>query len=112
MSPRGKKPRKCCCPYKGNSDEIFKPAGTPLRALDRIILHHDEMDAMFLCDSENLTQEEAGSRMGISRGTVQRLLARARKKTIEAVVLGKALSVEGGQQKVEKNTVLPEGVAE
>ena len=52
---------------------------------------------MFLCDAENLTQEEAGKRMRISRGTVQRLLSQARKKTIEAIVLGKALLVESGE---------------
>jgi len=52
---------------------------------------------MFLCDSENLTQEEAGKRMGVSRGTVQRLLAQARKKAIEAVVLGKALMIKSGE---------------
>lgn len=78
---------------------MYKPAGTPLKDLDRIILHHDEMEAMFLCDSENLTQEEAGKRMGISRGTVQRLLTQARKIIIEAIVLGKALSIESGQEK-------------
>lgn len=101
MSPRCKKPRNCCCPYRGNADEVYKPAGTPLKDLDRIILHHDEMEAMFLCDSENLTQEEAGKRMGVSRGTVQRLLTQARKIIIEAIVLGKALSIESGQKKQE-----------
>lgn len=93
MSPRCKKPRQCSCPYHGNAEEVFKRAGTPLRDLERITLNHDEMEAMFLCDSENLTQEEAGERMGVSRGTVQRLLVQARKKTIEAIVLGKALSI-------------------
>jgi predicted DNA-binding protein (UPF0251 family) len=73
---------------------MYKPAGTPLRDLERIILNHDEMEAMFLCDSGSLTQEDAGKRMGVSRGTVQRLLMQARKKTIEAVVLGKALLIE------------------
>jgi predicted DNA-binding protein (UPF0251 family) len=99
MSPRCKKPRNCCCPHRGHADEVYKPAGTPLKDLDRIILHHDEMEAMFLCDSENLTQEEAGKRMGISRGTVQRLLTQARKTIIEAIVLGKALSIESGREK-------------
>jgi uncharacterized protein len=94
MSPRLKKPRHCNCPYRGDAEEVYKPAGTPLRDLDKVSIGHDEMEAMFLCDSEGLTQEEAGNRMGVSRGTVQRLLAQARKKTIEAVVLGKALFVE------------------
>jgi uncharacterized protein len=102
MSPRGKKPRNCCCPYKGNTDAIYKPAATPLRDLERVFLHHDEMEAMFLCDSEDLTQEEAGSRMGISRGTVQRLLALARKKVIEAIVQGKALAIMNGQENRQK----------
>jgi predicted DNA-binding protein (UPF0251 family) len=104
MSPRCKKPRQCSCPYHGNSAEVYKPAGTPLRDLEQVILNHDEMEAMFLCDSENLTQEEAGTRMGVSRGTVQRLLAEARRKIIEAIVLGKALSVEGVRQKGEKSS--------
>ncbi len=98
MCPRCKKPRQCSCPFRGNADAVFKPAGTPLKDLDRITIHHDEMEAMFLCDSENLTQEQAGTRMGISRGTVQRLLTEARRKIIEVVVFGKALSVEGVHQ--------------
>jgi predicted DNA-binding protein (UPF0251 family) len=51
---------------------------------------------MYLCDSEGLTQEEAGTRMGVSRGTVQRLLAVARKKIIEVLVTGSAVSIERG----------------
>ena len=98
MSPRQKKPRHYNCPYTGDAEEVYKPAGTPLRDLEQIIIYRDEMEAMFLCDYDNLTQEEAGKRMGISRGTVQRLIAQARKKTIEAIVLGKALAIEGVPQ--------------
>jgi len=97
MCPRLKKPRICRCPYRGNAEEVYKPAGTPLRDLEQVILYRDEIEAMFLCDGENLSQEEAGKKMGISRGTVQRLLAQARKKTIEAIVLGKALAIAGEQ---------------
>jgi predicted DNA-binding protein (UPF0251 family) len=97
MSPRQKKPRHCNCPYRGDAEAVYKPAGTPLRDLEKVTIGHDEMEAMFLCDAENLTQEEAGKRMGVSRGTVQRLLAQARKKAIEAIVLGKALLVKSGE---------------
>ena len=97
MSPRLKKPRFCNCPYRGDAEAVYKPAGTPLRDLEKITIGHDEMEAMFLCDAENLTQEEAGKHMGVSRGTVQRLITQARKKTIEAIVLGKALLVESGE---------------
>jgi predicted DNA-binding protein (UPF0251 family) len=97
MTPRLKKPRHYNCPYRGDAEQVYKPAGTPLRDLEQIIVFRDEIEAMFLCDSENLSQEEAGKRMEVSRGTVQRLLAQARKKTIEAIVLGKALMVESGE---------------
>lgn len=96
MTPRLKKPRHYNCPYRGDAEEVFKPAGTPLRYLEQVVIYRDEMEAMFLCDAENLTQEEAGKRMGVSRGTVQRLLAQARKKTVEAIVLGKALLAKSG----------------
>ncbi len=99
MSPRLKKPRHYNCPYRGDAEQVYKPAGTPLRDLEQITVFRDEIEAMFLCDSENLTQEEAGKRMGVSRGTVQRLIAQARKKAIEAVVLGKALMVESGEKR-------------
>jgi predicted DNA-binding protein (UPF0251 family) len=98
MTPRLKKPRHYNCPYRGDAEAVYKPAGTPLRDLEQIIILRDELEAMFLCDAENLTQEEAGNRMGVSRGTVQRLLAQARKKVVESVVLGKALLVKSGEQ--------------
>jgi predicted DNA-binding protein (UPF0251 family) len=56
-------------------------------------LNHDEIEAIYLCDSEGLTQEEAGARMGVSRGTVQRLLSSARKKVVDALVRGKAIAI-------------------
>jgi predicted DNA-binding protein (UPF0251 family) len=97
MTPRLKKPRHYNCPYRGDAEAVHKPAGTSLRDLEQIIIYRDEMEAMFLCDHDKLTQEEAGKRMGVSRGTVQRLLAQAREKTVEAVVLGKALLIKNGE---------------
>ena len=91
MSPRPKKPRKCLCPHRPPGCEVFKPAGIPLKDLERVNLNHDELEALRLCDGEGLTQEEAGVRMGISRGTVQRLVVSGRKKMIDAIVAGKAL---------------------
>lgn len=40
---------------------------------------------MRLVDSEKLTQDEAGSLMGISRGSIWRLLQSGRKKLITAI---------------------------
>ena len=93
MSPRPKKPRRCGCAARLGFDLVFKPAGIPLSDLAPVVLELDELEALRLCDAEDLTQEEAGRRMGVSRGTVQRLLATARKKTALALSEGRALVV-------------------
>jgi predicted DNA-binding protein (UPF0251 family) len=88
MSPRPKKIRKCQGQFCGKS---FKPTGTALVYLKQIPLHHDELEALRLCDKEGLTQEEAGKSMGVSRGTIQRIITIARQKTAEALTGGHAL---------------------
>ncbi len=88
MSPRPKKIRNCEGEFCGMA---FKPTGTPLHELRQIELHRDELEAMRLCDREGLTQEEAGKRMGVSRGTIQRIITVARKKTAAALSEGSAL---------------------
>jgi predicted DNA-binding protein (UPF0251 family) len=89
--PRLKKPRKCGCKFRGGA---FKPTGKPMTALDKVNLHRDELEALRLCDFMGLTQEEAGQKMGISRGTVQRILASARRKSAEALSAGKAIVLD------------------
>jgi len=59
--------------------------------LQKLELHLDELEALRLCEFEGLTQEEAGERMGVSRGTVQRIITSARKKTAQALSEGQAL---------------------
>ncbi len=62
-----------------------------MTALEHITLYRDELEALRLCDLEELTQEEAGRRMGVSRGTIHRLLMSGRKKMAGAVVSSKAI---------------------
>jgi len=62
--------------------------------IERIALYRDEIEALKLCDVEGLTQEEAAKKMGVSRGTVQRILAGARKKTATALSQCKAIVLE------------------
>jgi predicted DNA-binding protein (UPF0251 family) len=92
MSPRQKKPRRCKCSFKGKA---FKPMGIPLSEVEQIPLSRDELEAMKLCDLDDLTQEEAGAKMGVSRGTVQRILSAARKKVVTALTKGQAIVYEG-----------------
>ncbi len=62
--------------------------------VDRITLFRDELEALKLCDLDDLTQEEAGRKMGVSRGTVQRILSSGRKKVAAALAGGKAVVFE------------------
>ena len=88
MSPRYKKPRNCKCKFKGKA---FKPTCVPMSEVEQIPLLREELEALKLCDLDDLTQEEAGVRMGVSRGTVQRILTAARKKTAMALSKGRAI---------------------
>jgi predicted DNA-binding protein (UPF0251 family) len=91
MSPRCKKPRHCKCKFKGKA---FKPTCIPLSEVKQITLLREELEALKLCDLDDLTQAEAGARMGVSRGTIQRILTVARKKTAKALSKGQAIVFE------------------
>jgi len=91
MSPRCKKPRTCRCRFKGKA---FKPTCVPMSEVGKIPLHREELEALKLCDLDGLTQEEAGRKMDVSRGTVQRILATARNKVATALTKGRAIVFE------------------
>jgi predicted DNA-binding protein (UPF0251 family) len=74
----------------------FKPAGVPIRLLEEVNLGLDELEAMRLANLENLSHEEVGKMMNVSRATAGRILAEARRKVTEALVHGWAIRVEGG----------------
>jgi len=63
--------------------------------LDSVTLYHDELECLHLCDGQGMTQSEAGDCMGVSRGTVQRLLSEGRRKVADALVKQKALAICG-----------------
>ena len=65
-----------------------------MTALDHVTLYRDELEALRLCDFEGMTQEQAGRSMGISRGTVQRLLMNGREKIVGAIISSKAIIFE------------------
>jgi len=91
--PRPTKPRA----VRHNPTVVyFKPAGVPLRDLEEVALGLDELEALRLADLQSLSHEEVGAMMNVSRATVGRILAEARRKTAEALVHGWAIRVEGG----------------
>jgi predicted DNA-binding protein (UPF0251 family) len=61
--------------------------------LEVVLLEEDQLEAMRLCDLEGLDQAGAGERMGVSRGTVQRLLKTGRRSLVRAVVENAALVI-------------------
>jgi predicted DNA-binding protein (UPF0251 family) len=92
--PRQKKLRYC----RGvEGFNLFKPAGIPLSQLEIIELGLDELEAMRLCDLDGKQQEEAAEAMGVSRGTIQRLLQSGREKLLTSITEGQALSFEDAE---------------
>jgi predicted DNA-binding protein (UPF0251 family) len=75
---------------------FFKPAGIPLRDLEERVLPLDQFEALRLADVEGMPQLEAAQRMGISRQTFSRILARARQTVACCVTQGMAIRIEGG----------------
>ena len=74
---------------------VYKPAGVPLEGLRRVSLLPEELEALRLMDLEDLTQENAAQRMGISRSTFQRIVTQARRQVALALTEGAALMIEG-----------------
>lgn len=91
--PRPRKHRQC---RRFDGDRVFKPRSIPMSQLDVITLGLDELEAMRLCDLDAFDQETAGRQMGVSRGTVQRLLQSGRTKVIRALLDSSALIIEQG----------------
>jgi len=65
----------------------------PPRNLEPVFLELAELEAFRLVDLEGLSQEEAGQGMGVSRGTVWRLVQSARKKTAQALSEGRPVYI-------------------
>ena len=76
---------------------MYKPRAIPMQELELVELRLDELEAIRLCDVEGLDQAGAGERMGVSRGTVQRLLKSGREKLARAVLESSALRIGDGE---------------
>ena len=71
--------------------EIFMPQ--PSSSKPPIFIEPAELETLRLVDLEDLSQEEAGIRMGVSRGTIWRLLHGARKKIAQALTEGRRIQI-------------------
>lgn len=78
----------------------FKPRGIPMFDLVEVCLAVDEREAVRLADLEGLSHEEGGQQMGVSRATFGRILRNARTIIADAIINGKAISVQGGNYEI------------
>ena len=97
--------RPQCCRRIGQEPPcaVFRPDGIPARSLEEVVLTLDEFEALRLADLNGLYHEQAAVSMNVSRQTFGRIIDGARRKTAEALILGRALRIKGGQ--VEKNAM-------
>ncbi|XHH07651.1 MAG: DUF134 domain-containing protein [Candidatus Bathyarchaeia archaeon] len=70
---------------------VFTP--NPPRNPEPVMIDYAELEAHRLVDMEGLSQEEAGQKMNISRGTIWRLVQSARKKTAQALSEGRPIYI-------------------
>ena len=94
------RPRQCRRVARLPEVTYYKPRGIPLSVLQHVELTVDEFEAIRLADLEHLYQEEAARRMNVSRQTFGRILDAAHAKVADALVNGKALSIDGGPVEV------------
>lgn len=63
---------------------------------DEVILSIEEVESIRLSDYLEMEQDIAAESMEVSRGTYQRIINTARKKTADALVHGKTIRIDGG----------------
>lgn len=83
---------------KSKRDLKFKPQFKSFAPLgiesESIVLLHEEIEAIFLMDYQNLYQEDAALSMGVSRTTLSRIIKSARTKVATALINGKRLNIQ------------------
>jgi len=96
--PRPRK-RRFCRRYL--ADRVYKPQGIPMKEITTVELQLDQFEAMRLVDVEQMDQSQAGEAMGVSRGTIQRLLYDGRRQLIEAILQNAAVIINLNKSEVE-----------
>lgn len=81
----------------------FKPSGYARKLLETTELALDEFEAFRLSDYQGMSHAEAAEEMNISRSTFSRLIEQTRKKIAEAIILGRTLTIAGGNIHFRQN---------
>ena len=87
---RGRFPKPVTIPDLPKVDRLVPEPSTNSQP---VLIDHAEVEVLRLVDLEGLSQEAAGMKMGVSRGTIWRLLQSARRKVAQAITEGRPLTV-------------------
>ncbi len=87
---RGRFPKPVTIPIPSQVEQFIPE---PRITASAITIEPAEIEALRLVDLEGLSQEQAGIEMGVSRGTIWRLVQSARRKVAQALTEGRALAV-------------------
>lgn len=90
------RPAKWRCLECPPGSKLFGPVGAAAKDLEKVRMSFDELEALRLLHLEDVTQAEAGARLGVSASTVSRMADRAHRAITQALVTDKILCVEGG----------------
>jgi predicted DNA-binding protein (UPF0251 family) len=85
---RGRFPKPVIIPNLSKVEQFIPKPSTTANPIN---IEPAEVEALRLVDLEGLSQEKAGAKMGVSRGTIWRLLQSARRKVAQALAEGKPL---------------------
>ena len=98
MKPKGR-PKKTRLIKAEPGVVQFSPRGRAGRP-DEVELSVEEFEALRLGDYKNTNHKLAGTFMGVSRQTFERILKKARNKVADGLINGKIIRIQGGQFKV------------
>jgi predicted DNA-binding protein (UPF0251 family) len=87
------RPRKCRKVGYVPHNPCFHPQ---LHNKDEVVLSVEEVESLRLSDYLEMEQDLAAESMNVSRGTFQRIIHAARKKTADALIHGKIIRINGG----------------
>ncbi len=93
------RPRKCRMVGFVPHNSCFNPQ---LHNEDEVILDIEEVEALRLSDYLEIEQDSAAKSMNVSRGTFQRIICSARKKTADALIHGKTIKIHGGSYELSE----------
>jgi len=80
----------------------FKPMIVGFKESKEIVMVSEEIESLRLIEIKGLSQKDAAKSMKISQPTFSRILKSARRNSADAIVLGKAIKIEGGNALIKR----------